>query len=238
MYKKGIIVTTNRFLAIICGIYFCLIKNFLDRYIKINRSGNKNIRIIKNKQGIQDVYLQVKAKESLKQKFDWLIQNSALVVQLIRQLKPIILEAFTNIKLMTAANKPKENTIKVVEPVKHDKMRQAIFLAYLKKLQTIAPVAILYINQLEYETAQIVRPAKKPYASAAEIREIAKNNNIIFINSAAYLVNQYFKTAKPPFGFHNKGLPGGHLNENGHIAISKALTDLISQVEAAKGMQR
>jgi len=200
----------------------------------IDDMSDKNIVIKSKNNEIQDVYLKAKDKEKLKQYFSYLIQNSALAVHIIRQLKPIIIKAFSMVQSVNIFNnKGNQQTTRLTDSVnrKVRPNKKAIFSAYLKKLQKIAPVAILYINQLEYKTVENVYPAEKPYRTSLIVNEIAKENDVLFINTADYLVNQYFATGSPPFGFHNKGLPGGHLNKNGHIAVSKALSDLIKRVE-------
>jgi len=198
----------------------------------IGDMSDKHIKIIIKNNVISDMTLQANPQEQLKQKFQWFVEKSALAVQLIRKFKPVFIEVHKNLTAML--NPPQAKTHTKYSSISSPTIEKTkLFSVFLKKLQTFAPVIIVYINQLEYETTKHVYPAKKPYNNSLIVKKIAAENNIPFINTASYLTEQYFLTKQPPFGFHNKHLPHGHLNENGHIGVSRALSTLIKQYDKA-----
>lgn len=187
---------------------------------------------------IIDVSAKPGGTEKLKEKFAWLIDNSSLGTHLLRQFLPIIKDAFKDFNefknsQLNLQEKPHKKT-QIPPPLQIKK--EDIFSLFIDKLQRFAPVAILYINQMEYPDADQIIPGKKPYHTSTLIESIALKKKIPFINTADYLVKQYDSTHQPPFGFQNKLLPGGHLNKNGHQAVSHALTDLIKTFEQGKGL--
>lgn len=190
-----------------------------------------NIQLTLQENQLIDISLKIETKEELKNYFVWIIQHSALAMQLVKQFKPIIIDIHT--KFLSIFNKSDAQISPSINVNNNNRQQEQseILLILLEKLKKIAPVAILYINQVEIAKLDDVYAAKIPLNSANKIQEIAKKHNIIFINTANYLVNEYHKHLIPPFGFNNHKITNGHLNEHGHNAVALALTDLIHKFE-------
>lgn len=199
----------------------------------IDDLSNSNIHLTLKGNELIDVGIKAEQKEHLKGYAEWLTQHSALAVQLIRQFKPIIVDTYINI--LAAFNHKRNEDANLenqaLSSARHIVEKKEILDVLLTKLRAIAPVAILYINQIEYNSPNDAYPAKKPADTAAQMQEIAAKRKISFINTANYLIKQYYKNRQSPFGFMNNHILGGHLNENGHQAVALALSDLIRQVE-------
>ena len=198
----------------------------------INDLSHRNIKGYVRNNRLVDVMLRVEAKEKLKDKLSWLVSNSALAVQVLRQYKPLIISITGQLRSFLASGEVKAKETKATEinrkPYKLEKNEMLSVL--INKLRTIAPLTILYINQLEYETPQHVYPAKKPLKTSKEFKKVAQEKRVPFINTADYLIEQYFETKEPPFGFQNKSFPGGHLNLNGHKAVARGLVNLVKKM--------
>ena len=186
--------------------------------------------------GHAQVAMDVEAREDLKQAFESLVHHSALAVQLIRQFKPIILDAQQTIlrfrhqiRLLAPAHAAGGASASAPMATDDDATRARRLGILIQQLQKIAPVDMVFVHQLEYKSSRIAVPGPTPMKAERAVRGIVEPLGVSMVNTAPYLIDRYRTTGEPPFGFPNSQMGSGHLNAVGHQAIAAALCDLLNE---------
>jgi hypothetical protein len=191
--------------------------------------------------GHAQITMDVEAREDLKQAFEFVVHHSALAVQLIRQFKPIILDAQQAIlrfkrqtELLSPAHAADAASTSAATSGADDAARARRLGILIQQLQKIAPVDLIFVHQLEYKSSRSAVPGPTPMKAERAVRGIVEPLGVSMVNTAPYLIDRYRATGEPPFGFPNSQIGSGHLNPVGHQAIAAALCDLLNQAAAER----
>lgn len=177
---------------------------------------------------VTDAVMRVEGKEALKQMFAPILQESALATRLAGQLQPAVVDALKQLRTWSqwvvpnaaaAASGPAKTAAR---PSNED-----VLAFVFKRLAHDGPAALLYVDALTYlpnNGAKVAAPSHKAEVIA---RGAAVRAGVRFFTTSDYLIASMQKDGRPPFGFDNAVLPGGHLNSTGHRAVGQALLDLV-----------
>ena len=180
---------------------------------------------------IVDAVMQVEGKETFKEIFGALLNESALMTRLSAQLQPsaaTAAEMFASLQHWSAGS---TGAATVASSAPARPATEDILAFVFHRLAASAPTAILYINVLRYQPDH--RASVAPRSQAAEVvaRAAADRASLKMLDTAPYLIESVIQKGQPPFGFDNGLLPGGHLNPQGHEAVARALVDLVHEMQ-------
>lgn len=181
---------------------------------------------------IVDVQMQVEQQEGLKRIFGPLLNRSALATRLSAQFKPMVVDLIAQVTSWRHVLQDDvvnaETRAVAAGPAHTDEQ----LLAYLfDRFQRDGPAALLYVNGLVYAPDRTAAVAQSSAEAEAVAVRAAAQVGIPFRDTGDQLIASFARTGKPPFGFANALLPGGHLNEVGHEAVGMALVDLVTSME-------
>jgi hypothetical protein len=177
---------------------------------------------------VTDAVMRVEGKEALKQLFAPILHESALATRLAGQLQPAVVDALKQLRTWSqwvvpgAAAAARGPETPAARPSNED-----VLAFVFRRLASDGPAALLYVDALTYlpnNGAKVAAPSHKAEVIA---RSAAARAGVRFFTTSDYLIASMQKDGKPPFGFDNAVLPGGHLNPTGHRAVGQALLDLV-----------
>ena len=177
---------------------------------------------------VTDAVMRVEGKEALKQMFAPILQESALATRLASQLQPALVDALKQLRTWSQWLVPAATAAASGPPSTAARPTNEDVLAFIfRRLASDGPAALLYVDALTYLPNNGAKVAAPSYKAEAIARGAAARAGVRFFTTSDYLLASMQKDGKPPFGFDNAVLPGGHLNPTGHRAVGQALHDLV-----------
>jgi len=179
---------------------------------------------------ITDAVMQVEEKELLKQIFAPVLRVSALVTRLSAQLQPMVVDAMKELeKWRDMLARPVTESHPAGPAVGRPSSEDVLEFVF-RRFAAQTPVALLYINALQYRPNHRAAVAPSSADAEAAARRAAARASVRFFNTAEYLIASVTSSGQPPYGFDNAVRPGGHLNDAGHRAVGRALVDLVREM--------
>jgi hypothetical protein len=181
---------------------------------------------------IADVQMQVEQQEGLKRVFGPVLNRSALATRLSAQLRPMIDDVTVQIaKWRRALSGAEDMNSGEGTPSSTPYSDEQLLTYIFERFGRTGPAALLYINGLNYSPDGTASVASTSLEAEMLAAQAAANAAIPMRDTGASLVRAFARTGKPPFGFNNALLPGGHMNEVGHEAVGEVLVDLVRSLE-------
>ena len=182
---------------------------------------------------VTDAVMRVEGKEVLKRVFAPILHESALATRLAAQLQPAVVDTLKQWQTWTwwartsPVAAPTRGTTILPQPSSED-----VLAFVFRRLANETPAALLYIDALTYLPNHGAKVAAPSHRAEVTARGAAVRAGVPFFTTSDYLIAAMEPDGKPPFGFHNAILPGGHLNPVGHRAVGHALVDLVGQMRS------
>lgn len=188
---------------------------------------------------IRDAVMRVEEKESLKRIIAPLLGESALATRLAAQLKPAVTDALKQFTAWRDALKPGRAAgapaagAPAAGPAVARPSSEDVLTFLFRRFSAGTPTALLYLNALQYQPEGRATAAPLSNNAEALARRAAARAEIRLFNTAGYLTDAMAQSRQPPYGFNNALRPGGHLNDEGHRAVGRALVDLVREMGPA-----
>lgn len=178
---------------------------------------------------IIDAEMQVEKQETLKRIFGPVLNASALATRLAAQFKPMVVDAMAQLDLWLGRGQSagRASTAQGSSAIQPSNEQVLAFVFHRFKAQ--APAALLYINGLKYQPHHRAYVAPTSIAAEEVAIRSARSAGVPLRDTGRFLVAAAEHSRRPPFGFDNALLPGGHLNAVGHEAVARALVDLVHE---------
>lgn len=182
---------------------------------------NGNYEVVRDDTDKHIIDLRIKEKpmSRLRIMLDPLLSKSALATYLVYRLNALRVNGHNAGPAMEEA-----------KPSGLDEEHVHQLLVYLLgSMNMKVPVAILYIQRLEYGTDRVSTADKRSGQFERLVRDAAHKAGILFVSTESYMKASYRKYGQPGVGFANNNILSGHLNGLGHRATAQALIDLVAQ---------
>ena len=154
------------------------------------------------------------------------LEHSALLTLLMKRVKLLKLSSGENNTNDSAVAQQQNHSIFINE---EDRNAIADIIRFvLKDIQTQMTVAILYLPTYDYLPAGVAVETERSIEARHFLSEIAKRMNIPMATATGF-EEFYRKTHRPPVGFANAHISGGHLNQHGHKLVAQSLLTLIGR---------
>lgn len=176
---------------------------------------------------VVDAVMRVERQETLKRIFGPVLNESALATRLSAQFKPMVVDAMAQIDQWRSALAPAPREARATAPSVNRPSSEEVLRFVFRQFGTQAPAALLYINGLRYGPHHHAEVASTSLEAQDVAMRAAHRAGIPLRDTGSYLIAVAESARRPPFGFDNALLPGGHLNTAGHAAVGLALVDLI-----------
>lgn len=154
------------------------------------------------------------------------LTNSALATHLVARLRQI--------KFSLPLPLMKDAMAKTGKPPVNHRDKEEILKVIFSDMQRVAPLKILYVPRLEYDSGNLARETEASSQSYRVVENVARRAGVPLVTALPMLVEAYRSQGQPPVGFHNNNILSGHLNERGHVAVSAAVEDLLGNQNKKK----
>lgn len=180
---------------------------------------SKNYEPVRNAVDNRIISLHIKEKPltTLRIWLDPIISRSALATYLMRRIKAMSIKN-------KDTNDPANKELSDVDDAYIIELLEYLF----SSMNTQVPVAVLYIQRLDYGEHRISTVGKQSAESESLIRNAAREAGVPFLSTRSYMKSSYQENGQPGTGFSNKNILAGHLNRLGHQATALALYDLVA----------
>jgi hypothetical protein len=169
---------------------------------------------------IIDIKLHERKLTGLRQALDVVFSNSALANYLKNRIRASL----------QSKGKGKAGSVGAESDQKDaaEKLNEVLGFIF-NKINKKAPLGIIFVPSLEYLPKGEVRQKIESASFERILEGIAKTQGIPYLSSREYLAQSYKENVRPPVGFPNSNMVGGHLNEFGHRSVKAALVQLIGK---------
>ena len=187
---------------------------------------------------VKHAAMRVEEKERFKEIFAPILRHSALATRLAAQLQPSAASAAEMLaRLRTLMSSNAVSTPPASNAPPGRPSREEILAFVYRRLASDIPIALLYIDVLQYSPNHLATVAPASRNAEAVGRKAAASAGVQFFSASEYLIASVKQSGQPPFGFNNGLRPGGHLNAEGHRAVGRALVDLIHEMRSSLSIE-
>lgn len=161
--------------------------------------------------------------DAVKSLIEPVVQNSALMTYMMRRLKPIVVDIMNSLGV-----KDDDIAAQQVDDAGNNLRLMRELLSYIfGVLNQDNNLYVIYIPSMSFGVVGAQPLSDGNVIQDQIITEIARKYGIPYLSSLSYLEQIFAETGQPPFGFHNSIMGVGHLNNHGHRAVARTVTDIL-----------